>query len=209
MFYDSNNQGELYHNFDVNLVNKLRNYGGVDYYLDINCRNTRPIAIQTAVVSGFSMAEATIQYGEKVEYIWYKDLFDLKKRITNLLKKLINRNGIKPEDITLLYPGGFEDVKESLLGINLSIDIIELTAENINLRVENTLYICSIQAYKGLENKVIIIMGINQIEGNWIDTLNYIGMSRARELLCVAINERIRQDFELKVRKFLEKQRQN
>ena len=205
IFYDSNNQGDLYRNFDANLVNKLRNFGGADYYLDINCRNSKPIAIQTAVVSGFDMAETTIQCGTKVVYLWYKNLSNQKKQITDLIIKLIDGQGISTEDITILYPGGSEKIKESLLETNLSVDIEELTAKNINSPKGNTIYICSIQAYKGLENKVIVIAGINQMEGNWINTLNYIGMSRARELLYVFIDDIMHKSFKNKVKKYLER----
>jgi len=205
IFYDSNNQGDLYRNFDANLVNKLRNFGGADYYLDINCRNSKPIAIQTAVVSGFDMAETTIQCGTKVVYLWYKNLSNQKKQITDLIIKLIDDQGVSAEDITILYPGGSEKIKESLLEMNLNVDIAELTAKNINSPKGNTIYICSIQAYKGLENKVIVIAGINQIEGNWVDTLNYIGMSRARELLYVFIDDIMHKSFKNKVKKYLER----
>lgn len=205
IFYDSNNQGDLYRNFDANLVNKLKNFGGTDYYLDINCRNSKPIAIQTAVVSGFNMAETTIQCGTKVVYLWYKNLANQKKQITDLIIKLIDGQGISAEDITILYPGGSEKIKESLLEMNLNVDFAELTAKNINSPKGNTIYICSIQAYKGLENKVIVIAGINQMEGDWIDTLNYIGMSRARELLYVFIDEIMHNSFENKVKNYLER----
>lgn len=205
IFYDSNNQGDLYRNFDANLVNKLRNFGGADYYLDINCRNSKPIAIQTAVVSGFDMAETTVQHGTKVVYLWYKNLLNQKNQITDMITKLIDNQGVSTKDITILYPGGSEKMKESLLEINLNVDITELTAKNINYPKENTIYICSIQTYKGLENKVIVIAGINQVEGNWIDTLNYIGMSRARELLYVFIDEIMHNSYENKVKKYLER----
>jgi len=205
IFYDSNNQGDLYRNFDANLVNKLRNFGGTDYYLDVNCRNSRPIAIQTAVISGFKMAEATIQSGKKVSYFWYKNLVDQKKQIKELLIKLIKNQGISTKDIIILYPGGTEKIKELLFEMDFNINIVELTTENINLPKENTVYTCSIQAYKGLENKVIVIAGINQMEGNWIDTLNYIGMSRARELLYVFIDDIMYKSFKNKVKRYLER----
>lgn len=186
-------------------MNKLRNFGGADYYLDINCRNSKPIAIQTVVVSGFDMAETTIQCGTKVIYLWYKNLSNQKNQIADLITKLIDDQGVSAEDITILYPGGSEKIKESLLEMNLNVDIAELTAKNINFPKGNTIYICSIQAYKGLENKVIVITGINQMEGNWADTLNYIGMSRARELLYIFIDDIMHKSFKNKVKKYLER----
>ena len=118
---------------------------------------------------------------------------------------MIDGQGVAAEDITILYPGGSEKIKESLLDMNLNVDIEELTAKNINFPKENTIYICSIQAYKGLENKTIIIAGIDQLKGKWIDTLNYIGMSRARELLYVFIDEIMHNSFENKVKNYLER----
>ena len=43
------------------------------------------------------------------------------------------------------------------------------------------------------------------MEGDWVDTLNYIGMSRARELLYVFIDDIMHKSFKNKVKKYLER----
>lgn len=204
VFYDSNNQGELYHNYNDDYVKKLKEFGATEYCLDINCRNTRPIALQTAVVSGFKMAETLVDQGEKVIYFWYKDLKEQSEQIVHFLKKIF-KEGIKPGDVTILYPGGNTEVRESILELGIGCSIEELTAENVAHSDSKTvLYICSVQAYKGIENKIIILIGIDKVEGSWINTVNYVGMSRARELLCVSINASLKENYNKKIIGYLE-----
>ncbi|MFA5163843.1 MAG: NERD domain-containing protein [Patescibacteria group bacterium] len=201
IFYDSNNQGELYHNFDVHLLTKLKDFGAAEYCLDINCRNTNPIAVQTSVVSGFPMADALIKRGEKVRYLWYDDLEQQKKQIESLLAGFLE-NGMKPEDITILYPGGYEKVKNSLLETKIRVAVKELNTKNIVNPEKRTIYLSSIQAFKGLESKIVLIAGIDKIEGEWINTLNYVGMSRAKDLLCLFLDKRNQEKFEEKIERF-------
>lgn len=202
IFYDSNNQGELYHNFDETLLAKLKNFGAAEYYLDVNCRNTKPIAIQTAVVSGFPMADALIQQGEKVRYLWYDNLGHQKEQIESLLRGFLE-NGLSAEDITIIYPGGYDEVKKSLLEMKVRALVKELNTKNIAKLERRTIFLSSIQAFKGLENKVVVIAGIDKIEGEWINTLNYVGMSRAKELLCLFLDKRNQKKFEEKVERFI------
>lgn len=204
VFYDSNNQGELYHNYSDNYVKKLKDSGIAEYCLDINCRNTRPIALQTAVISGFKMAETLVEQGEKVIYFWHKDLKEQSEQIVHFLKKIF-KEGIKPGDVTILYPGGNVEVRESILELDIGYRIEELTAENVAHSDSKTvLYICSVQAYKGIENRIIILIGIDNVEGSWINTVNYVGMSRARELLCVSMNASLKENYNKKIIGYLE-----
>lgn len=201
IFYDSNNQGELYHNFDERLLVKLKHFGAPEYCLDVNCRNTYLIAVQTAVVSGFPMADALIKQGEKVRYFWYDDSSHLKKQIESFLGDILEK-GLKSEEITVLYPGGYEEIRSLLLQLNVKVSVRELNTNNIFRPEGKTIYLSSIQAFKGLENKVVVIAGIDKIEGDWINTLNYVGMSRAKDLLCLFLDRRIQEKFENKVQIF-------
>lgn len=207
IFYDSNNQGELYNNFDQNMADKLKAFGAVDFYLTLNCRNTRPIAIQTSVVSGFQMADTLLETGEQVRYFWYNNLEDQIESVNALINKLV-REGIVPQNITLLYPSGREEVKSALLAINTEeYTIKELTECFINSDEEETIFISSVQAYKGLENNVIILVNIDSLSSSWIETVNYVGMSRARNLLCVFLDAKVKSLYEEKIFGYIERRK--
>jgi plastocyanin len=202
IFYDSNNQEKLYNKYDPDLVEKLKSAGAAEYSLDLNCRNTENVAIHTAVVSGFKMAETKIKSGHKIEYLWYDNLNHQAQMLSEYLKKIL-AGGVKPNEITILYPGGAEEVKKSILSVKAGCALEELTPERIEKPDENIINVASVQAYKGLEDKVVILVGIDKMGGAWINTLNYVGMSRARDLLCISLDKDIRSEYNKKVMEIL------
>ncbi len=203
IYYDSNNQGRLYNNFDEGLIRKLTDFGATAYNLHINCRNTQPIAIQTSVISGFKMAKTLLDHGEKVEYYWYESLNELEQKICDLISRLI-KDGIRNEDITIVFPGGEDDVKKAVLNWPSALGIREITINDFESESDTSVKSSSIQAFKGLENKVVILVGIERMHGDWTDTLNYVGMSRAKDLLFCLFDKKIQNQYQEKIRGFIE-----
>jgi hypothetical protein len=199
VFFDPNNQVEMYHNYDQKSFSKLKGYGATEYTLDINCRNTRPIAVQTALISEFLMAETLCNLGPEVEYYWYSSYTDELKILKNIVREILGQN-ISPKDISILYPGGAEQLRDD---ISKSFPVCNLNLGRI-IDIDNKkMLLSSIQSYKGLENKVIILVGIDKFDGSWVNTLNYVGMSRARSLLYVIADEKMKTNYFHKIDKFL------
>lgn len=190
VFYDSNNQGNLYQNYDPELVNDLVNFGAAEYWLDTNCRNTQHIATQTSVISGFKVENTLIREGEKVQFLWYQDNSELSGLLKKTVKSLIS-NQVKPADITVLYSDSdAECILTSTTGI--SCDFVKIDYDNAgNLPAESISY-STVQAYKGMENKVVIYLGVEEMDGDWTNTVNYVAMTRARQLLVIAAKESLK-----------------
>ncbi|MCC5910034.1 MAG: NERD domain-containing protein [Clostridiaceae bacterium] len=190
IFYDPSNQAQMYNNFDEALVGKLKGFGAAEYYLDFNCRNTKPIVDAASLVSGYAVEKTRVQEGEPVEYLYYVDDREqielLKNTITNL-----QSNGLSYGDITILYP---ENSLEDRIIKKLEIDHIpiKITYENVGLLDYNRVSYCSVQAYKGLENKIIILIGLEELENDWISSINYVAMTRAKQMLVVLLNRNLR-----------------
>ncbi|WP_235695533.1 nuclease-related domain-containing DEAD/DEAH box helicase [Desulforamulus hydrothermalis] len=192
IFYDSNNQGELYKNFDRTLVKQLTEFGAADYRLDINCRNTKQIAVQTSVVSGFNVENTRTEGGEKVQYYWFIDERDQINILVDIIKKLLSE-GVKPGAITLLYPEkGFEDM---IIDLKTFYDFEKVTHENAGELPENKITYSTAQGFKGMENKVIIYCGVKDIDGDKANTVNYVAMSRAGQLLILLLNSNLKQRY--------------
>lgn len=201
IFYDSNNQGKLYQNYDPDLVNDLVNFGAAEYWLDTNCRNTKHIATQTSVISEFKIEDTLIQEGEKVQFSWYKDQEELSYLLKKTVKFLIS-NDINPSDITILYPDiNDESFVNSLTGINCGI--VKVDYDNAGCLPNNLISYSTVQAFKGMENKVIVFLGMENMAGDWTNTVNYVAMTRARQLLIILANEKLKEIYGQKSIKFL------
>jgi hypothetical protein len=203
VFYDDSLRADLSREFETEALPHLSSFGPVDYSLPSNCRTTQNIASQISIVTGFAMAPAYTK-GEKVKYRWYDDpdtqLKDLKKIIPVLMEE-----GLKPEELTILYPGGQAYLREGLKGLRLKTPLVELGPSSPYPCEAGKIGFASVQAFKGLENRAIILLGLDKIGEPWIDALSYAGMSRARQALIVFMHSHVRKEYERHVAAALER----
>lgn len=204
VFYDSNNQGDLYKNFDPSLVRCLKDLGAAEYWLDINCRNTKQIAVQTSVVSGFNVENTLIEGGEKVHYHWFDNEKEQIEILSDVIKELLTK-GMQPGDITLIYPE--RDFEKMIPYIRSSVDFVKVSYDNAGNLPKNKISYSTAQGFKGMENKVIIYCGVIGMEGDTVNTLNYVSMSRARQLLYVLLNGELKSTYHRKSIEYLTKGR--
>lgn len=141
----------------------------IRFKLTINCRNTKPICKEIETVTGFQAPNNlwTKVDGPPVQYITWSTMENQCKKLKALLKKLADAH-ISPEQITILSPKRRDDSVVSILDGYTVNDFKVPTGINTTF--------CTIQAYKGLENTVIIL---TDIEGFSSDKLMYVGLSRA------------------------------
>jgi ATP-dependent exoDNAse (exonuclease V) beta subunit len=92
------------------------------------------------------------------------------------LHRLINQEGIRPEDIILLTPAS---EKRSQWKNDDQLGNFILTW-NMDTEMEGAIRICTIYRYKGLESAVVILTELNQRREEISDPLIYVGLSRAR-----------------------------
>lgn len=151
----------------------------IRFRLTLNCRNTKPICEEIQTVTGF---EAPVGLWTKVEgppvnYITYASLEDQRDKLANLLNQLTDMR-IEPGRITILSPYRRENSVVSLLD---KFDI-----RDFSIHDNTSITFCTIQAYKGLENTVIILTDIEDFS---MDKLMYVGLSRARSGLYILESE--------------------
>lgn len=147
----------------------------IRFKLTLNCRNTKPICEEIQTVTGFKApAELwTKVEGPPVNYITYTSSDDQLDKLAKLLTQLSDMH-IESRLITILSPCKKENSVVSLLN---GFDIRDYT-----LPENGSITFCTIQAYKGLENTVIILTDIDDFNS---DKLMYVGLSRARSGLYI------------------------
>jgi hypothetical protein len=156
------------------------------FKLTLNCRNTKPICEEIQTVTGFEAPDGlwTKVEGPPVNYITYTSSEDERDKLADLLDLLADLR-IEPGRITILSPYRRENSVVSLLDRS---DI-----QDFSINENNSITFCTIQAYKGLENTVVIL---TDIESFSMDKLMYVGLSRARSGLYVLQSEAASKEYQ-------------
>lgn len=158
----------------------------IRFKLTMNCRNTKPICREIETVTGFKAPHDlwTKVDGPPVQYITWSTMENQCKKLKTLLKQLADAH-IGPEQITILSPKRREDSVVSILD--------ECTVKDFKVPTGVNTTFCTIQAYKGLENTVIIL---TDIESFSLDKLMYVGLSRARSGLFVLETDMAKREYD-------------
>lgn len=152
-----------------------------------NCRNTRKIGEETALLSGFDSLPYRLDSEDclAVDYRYWKDPNHQRVRLEAVLE-MLGTDGVHPGDIVVLSPRRFEHSVAS-----------RLTCASVTpIREENSkapgIGFSTIQAFKGLESPVVVICDIEKLEEPRDRALLYVGMSRARSHLILLFDESLR-----------------
>ena len=179
----------------ADMIEKLEDQTSfIRFKLTVNCRNTKPICKEIETVTGFKAPHDlwTKVDGPPVQYITWSTMEGQCKKLKDVLKQLENAH-IKPEQITILSPRKKEDSVVSILDGYVVKDFKVPSGMNTTF--------CTIQAYKGLENTVIIL---TDIEAFSEEKLMYVGLSRACSGLFVLESEAAKKEYDdLWVRRLL------
>lgn len=195
IFLDPGAQARLFNKFSKETYDYLKSLGASEYKLDMNCRNTLQIATQAAIISGFPTGIAKVS-GPKVEYITYKDDAEQALQVVNLVKHLITGEGVPPECISILSTRAHNSMSLITSGVKIPPFLREMDEINIVQNESGKIYFASVQAYKGLENNVIIYTDVDRLDDEWIEGVNYVGMTRPREKLYVFLHKKLSKKYE-------------
>jgi hypothetical protein len=168
---------DLSYNSMIELLENRTSF--INYKLYINCRNTFQICKEIQYITGFSgqrYSKNAIN-GMPVNYLTWRNENEQIDKIELLLERLLQKEKLKPETITILSSRRMEDSVVSKLKMQL---------RNYTLNPGNYLSFSTIQSFKGLENSVIILTDIDSYSDNKI---LYVGLSRARVVLYILESE--------------------
>jgi len=159
--------------------------------LRVNCRNTKPIGEETALLSGFEsmpyrLAQAT---GLPVDYRYWKTKEQEQEKLKTVLEQLLEE-GITPEEIVILSPVKYEN--SSAASIRSVGKILVTKHEDIDGQPGRCIVYSTIHAFKGLESPVVVLCGFSEFESERSRSLLYTGMSRARSHLVIVAHDKLK-----------------
>lgn len=160
------------------------------FILNENCRNTRAIH---QMVRQFHptphLLVSRAPAGRIPELLYFKDERAQENIIKSLLHRLVNEEGVSPAHITVLTTRSPE---RTVLRPGRTLGNFLLAEWNTPNRRQTDIQISSVHRFKGLENRAIILTGLEDNDPNWLDPLLYVAGSRARTHLVIVAHERNR-----------------
>ena len=187
----------------VNPIEVLSGYTNnfVRARLTLNCRNTRNIATETAILTGFTNMPFRLgtEAGLPVEHKYWATSSGLMKSLSGILEALISEN-ISIDSVIILSP---RRLKSSSLAEVKKISrfrLIDISQDRANTH-SDIIKFSTIHSFKGLESQVVIIVDIDTVDDDQAKSLLYVAMSRARSLLILMAHKRVRKDIESLIKK--------
>lgn len=149
---------------------------GAPLYLDENLRNTQHIHERLKPYSLDPDMQCIGPEGRPVEIIAAPDKSSERRELQRVLHRLVNEEGIPPEDIIILTPASD---RRSQWQNDDQLGNFILT-RNLNTEMPMAARICTIHSFKGLESPVVILTELHALRKEIARELMYVGLSRAR-----------------------------
>ena len=153
--------------------------------LNDNCRNTKQISYQNELLTGIEQSKNEVIYGQDVRNIKYKDNEEQKEKIREIIKKL-KENRIDLNKVVIFSKYKFEN--SVFRGENFLKDICKLKFIDEFMEGEGVTF-STIHSFKGLEAPIIILCDVDELNKRSNQLLNYVAISRSKELLYILLNE--------------------
>ncbi|HCX92848.1 MAG TPA: hypothetical protein DGZ34_09285 [Lachnospiraceae bacterium] len=180
VFYDD--KQNIYNPEYENGIELLQSYQSAKFKLFVNCRNTVQIGTFGSRVSGVPMNEFIHENGEEVCCITYQDSDEFSVKLHQLLSQLKTEK-IDLRDVVFLSPKKYSNsiVHESGIAID------ELKEGGIGRK--NVPQFATIQGFKGLDAKIVIMVDVERIRDEAYAQYMYIATTRARALLYIIVSD--------------------
>jgi superfamily I DNA/RNA helicase len=177
---------------DASALADMLKLGPVQFRLSVNCRNSAPIATDTALLSGLECEDVLKADGPEVEHEWYRDRGHQRRLVTNRLNRLLS-DGVRPTDVVVL---GRRRLDKSSLGAGLADRSGPKLVEYTLHAPKNAVRYATISGFKGLEADVVLLVDVDDLTSPEARQSLYVGVSRCKALLCVFLDEAVRPEYE-------------
>lgn len=167
-------------------------YSPFNFSLTRNCRNTEQIGRRTSVMTLVPPAKHMKLSGPKVMAKSYQSDDEMISMLKKDLSSLFS-GGVVPSEIVILSKNKLCNSAIFKKASLCNLDVIEIS--NISEINKRALNYFTIQSYKGLESKIVMLIDVDGFKSNQNRALNYVAMSRAKILLYVFYKESVKEEY--------------
>lgn len=152
--------------------------------LSVNCRNSGPIARDTAIATGTELSDTLAVDGPEPVWLSYRDEREQRKLVSRQLREWLDA-GVRASDITILSPVRRQNsVLADGLPAGTPCSLVDGPLLERATR-PNAVQFATVASFKGLESDAVLVLDAPRFgELDGAGTL-YVGMTRARALLSV------------------------
>ncbi|MFZ6020381.1 MAG: NERD domain-containing protein [Chloroflexota bacterium] len=158
------------------------------FTLNQNCRNTRSIH---EVVRQFHptphLLTSQAPQGREPEIYYFTSEFEQEGLLKRILHRLVNEESVQASHITLLTTLNPE---RTVCHPGRNLGNFVLTEWGDTSLRKTDIRVSSVHRFKGLENRVVLLTGLEDNDPSWLSSLLYVACSRARTHLIVVAHER-------------------
>lgn len=167
-------------------IRKLKKLKPTEYKLTTNCRNAKPIAVMSCLLSGLPLTEVLKIEGGMADKFIVGNSIDERRKVTETVRMLIHR-GVHPSDITILSSRSLKNscLKDGLIGNVANLADPETPSNESSESIGFT----TVQSFKGLEADAILLTDLHDLNSEQFAMASYIGTTRAHGYLAVFIPE--------------------
>ena len=181
LLYDPDLQSELYGRMDARVIDTLNQYHPVRLGIHENFRNPEPIVDEMCRVTNIEKPLCRRKFYTRMDYRSYASKPEQGKKLRAVLIDLMSE-GVPASSITILSGCRREDSCVEKYPPDIGKNIVFIKGETLKMIDENSVTACTVSAFKGMENEIIILtdLPVPRDEGNWERSIVYVGMTRAR-----------------------------
>jgi hypothetical protein len=191
IFYDPFNQSAIFGVLDDDVLELVKSYSPIIPRLTINCRNTDPIVAHTKLFTGSDLAAKSTGSGPIVDVNFFSDPKQAAGHLEDFLMSL-QQQECSENEITILSPKPWDHSAASLLSPKWKNKIRVLKGSQQDLFPFPGITFSTIAEFKGLENRYIALIDIEDMDSTAAAKASlYVGMTRARIKLWVAISQAV------------------
>lgn len=154
-----------------------------------NCRNTLQVAIEGSIISGVEFAIEGAPEGPATRLLYYSELQEIPLLLDDLIRRWLE-DGVGTGDIAILSPYTRENSVLAHVGRLAGKRLVDVSDAS-----EGDMIFATVHSFKGLERKAIIAVDMSSIGEEKHSMLHYVGLSRARALLCMVVSESSREAY--------------
>ncbi len=190
-FHDINNQAGFFGAPDPDALALLERCGPTRVQLKTNCRNTRQILERVQASLGADMGVRGTGDGPQVRHCRVNSKREAAQVLQGEIERLIDRGGLRPDDISILSPRSFNDSAAALLPAGLRSNIRLLDEYSMRSFPPDGISFAEIGHFKGLENEAVVVLDLPDTSGGHNAGVEaYVAMSRPRALLSLIFDGR-------------------